>query len=386
MKKRRITILGSTGSVGTQTLDVVRALPDLFEVVGLAAGTNIELLREQIRSFDVKYAACSSPGADLGPAIRVDMNELASMCDADILVVATSSTAALTATLAALERGCTVATANKEVLVAAGELVVATAARSGAKLLPIDSEHNAIWQCLRGEAGGGMSVGTTVDRVILTASGGALRDMPLEDLPGVTPSQALQHPVWRMGSKVTIDAATLVNKAFEVIEAHWLFDLPFDKIDVLVHRESVVHSIVQFVDGSSKAQLGLPDMRLPIQYALTYPDRVSGPVQQVDLARAGTLTFANVDQSRYPAFEIVLTAARQGGTASAAMSAANDVVVEAFLRNEIRYGQIARLLERVLSAHTNVPHPGLEEILAAERWSRHFVSELIGRSASKTPQ
>ncbi len=384
--RRRIAILGSTGSVGTQTLDVVRALPDRFEIVALAAGRNVNLLTEQIRTFNVPYAACSVPDVDLGSAKRVEMDELARMREFDLLVVATSSTAALTATLAALERGCTVATANKEVLVAAGKLVVSAAERGGAILLPIDSEHNAIWQCLQGESGGGLAVGSTVARVLLTASGGALRDVPIEKLNDVTPDRALKHPIWQMGAKVTIDAATLVNKAFEVIEAHWLFALPYDQIDILIHRESIVHSIVQFVDGSSKAQMGVPDMRLPIQYALTYPDRTRGPVPQIDLVKAGTLSFANMDRTRYPAFDMVIAAARLGGTATAAVSAANDVAVDAFLKGHIRYGQISQLLEKTMSAHDTVPRPDLAEILNAEIWSRRYVSELIGRTAREAPQ
>ncbi|HEV8639158.1 MAG TPA: 1-deoxy-D-xylulose-5-phosphate reductoisomerase [Chloroflexota bacterium] len=380
MTRRGLVVLGSTGSIGTQTLDVVRAMPGRFRVVGLAGGANVELLGQQIAEFDVP-SYCASAPAPTGSARLVPMEELVSLPGVDLVVVATASTAALSATLKALELGRAVATANKEVLVAAGEIVVATARRHGAALLPIDSEHSAIWQCLRGEEN------HAVARVVLTASGGAFRDLPLDQLETVSPAAALKHPVWQMGAKITIDAATLVNKAFEVVEAHWLFDVPYDKIDVVIHRESVIHSVVHFVDGSSKAQLGRPDMHVPIQYALTYPERVENAVPPADLTALGQLSFAALDHERYPAFGCVLEAARRGGTYPAALSAANDVAVGLFLAGRTGFGAIAAALRACLDAHRSAGHPTLDDVLAAEGWARAFTTELLaGGPATTAPR
>jgi 1-deoxy-D-xylulose-5-phosphate reductoisomerase len=368
VEPRGIVVLGSTGSIGTQTLDIVRAMPERFRVAGLAGGGNTGLLARQLEEFRVPHY-CANIGADGASARVASMDELVALQDVDLVVVATSSTAALSATLAALRLGRSVATANKEVLVAAGEIVVATARRHGAQLLPIDSEHSAIWQCLRGEAR------EAVARIELTASGGAFRDLPLGDLASVSPAAALQHPVWQMGAKVTIDAATLVNKAFEVVEARWLFDVDIDKIDVVIHRESVVHSVVHFVDGSSKAQLGRPDMHVPIQYALTYPERLPSPVRPADLAALGRLSFAPVDPARYPAFGWVIEAARIGGTSPAAVSSANDVAVDEFLAGRARFTDIAETLGACLAAHSSVATPTLDDVLTAEKWARAFAKE-----------
>jgi 1-deoxy-D-xylulose-5-phosphate reductoisomerase len=298
-----------------------------------------------------------------------------------MVVVATAGTAGLAATLAAVKVGPAVGTANKGGLVAAGELVMGSARRHGAALLPIDSEHSAIWQCLRGEES------RAVARVLLTASGGAFRELPLAELEAVSPSAALKHPVWQMGAKITIDAATLVNKAFEVVEAHWLFDIPYEKIDVVIHRESVIHSVVHFVDGSSKAQLGRPVMRVPIQYALTYPERVTSAVPPVDLAEVGRLSFAPLDHARYPGFGCVMEAARRGGTYPAALSAANDVAVELFLGERVRFGDIAETLRACLEAHRSAERPELDDVLAAEHWARAFTTErLAGGSATTAPR
>lgn len=377
MSTRGLVVLGSTGSIGTQTLDVVRRLPGRFRVVGLAARANERLLARQVAEFAVPYVAaeCHAPvGARVVP-----MEELVRLPGVDVVVVATPGTSALRATLAALEAGRRVATANKEVLVAAGALVVDVARRHGAELLPVDSEHSAIWQCLRGEDGTGITAGRSVDRLVLTASGGAFRDLPIEELSRATPDAALRHPVWTMGQKVTIDAATLANKAFEVIEAHWLFGVPYDRIDVVLHRESVVHSIVQFVDGSSKAQLGLPDMRAPIQYALTYPERVAGPIQRLDLGRIGTLSFAPVDHRRYPAFQAIVGAGRMGGTYAAAASAANDVAVELFAGGQVRFTDIASVVEAAIAAHDSIQHPTLDDIVDAEQRARAFARAWLAR-------
>lgn len=382
-KPRGIAILGSTGSIGTQTLDVVRRLPGQFRVVGLSARANSDLLRQQVAEFDVPFI--STPDVTLGATgVRViPMEEVVRADGVELVVVATPGTWALRSTIAALEAGRAVATANKEVLVAAGEIVVATARRSGAALLPIDGEHSAVWQCLRGENGesDGIRAGSTVERIVLTASGGAFRDLPLEQLGRVTPSDALRHPVWQMGNKVTVDAATLANKAFEVIEAHWLFDVSYERIDVVLHRESVVHSIVQFVDGSSKAQLGLPDMRVPIQYALTYPERQGSSVGHLDITRLGSLTFAPVDELRYPAFSHILTAARRGGTYPAALSSANDVAVEWFMDGRTGFPEIADILSAALEAHRSTTNPTLDDVIVAEEWARGFARDWLGERA-----
>jgi 1-deoxy-D-xylulose-5-phosphate reductoisomerase len=271
------------------------------------------------------------------------------------------------------------------VLVAAGEIVVAAARRRGVELLPIDSEHNAIWQCLRGEDGSGVAAGPSVAKIVLTASGGAFRDLPLDELDGATFEGALQHPIWNMGQKVTIDAATLANKAFEVVEARWLFDVPFERIDVVLHRESVVHSVVQFVDGSSKAQLGVPDMRLPIQYVLTYPERAPGPVRQLDLATVGSLTFAPVDRDRYPLFDVIVGAARRGGTCPAVASAANDVGVEEFSAGRAAFTDIAAVVDTVLAGHVPTRTPTIDDVIAAEDEARQRAREFLTRRARSTP-
>lgn len=378
IRKRGLVVLGSTGSIGTQTLDVVRGLGDEFHVVGLAGRGNTQLLRQQIEEFRVPYV--TSPDSSIAShATIVPMEELVRLAGVDVVVVATPGTSALRSTIAALEAGRQVATANKEVLVAAGQIVVEVARRAGARLLPIDSEHSAIWQCLRGECGDDIAAGPSVERIVLTASGGAFRDLPLAQLGDVAPEDALRHPVWTMGRKVTIDAATLANKAFEVIEAHWLFGVPYDQIEVVLHRESVVHSIVQFVDGSSKAQLGLPDMRLPIQYALTYPDRRGSQVGRLDVTRLGSLTFAPIDDQRYPAFGHIIAAARAGGTYPAAITAANDLAVERFLEHQIRFSEIAEVLAATLEAHDSVAHPDLADVLGAEEWARSFAGSWLQR-------
>jgi 1-deoxy-D-xylulose-5-phosphate reductoisomerase len=379
-----VAILGSTGSIGTQTLDVIRHLPGRFRVVGLAAKNNVDLLADQVAEFHVPYVAVDGSSQRIEGARTISKEDLVRLPEVDVVVVATPGTSALRPTLAAIEAGHRVATANKEVLVAAGELVVAAAQRRGVELLPIDSEHNAVWQCLRGEEGRGIAAGATVERIVLTASGGAFRDLPLEQLDVATLEGALRHPIWQMGQKVTIDAATLANKAFEVVEARWLFDVPYERIDVVLHRESVVHSVVQFVDGSSKAQLGLPDMRLPIQYALTYPDRAPSQVAHLDLARLGSLSFAPVDDRRYPVFRAIVEAGRAGGTCPAVASAANDVGVEQFVAGCARFTDIAAVVEATLDKHQRTDQPSVEEIVEAEEQARAFARGWLETRARST--
>ncbi len=372
--RRRIAILGSTGSIGRQTLEVVRWLPDRFEVVGLAAGGYGEAFRAQLAEFRPGMAAVgrSTAGGELPPGIMMGdrgLRAIASAPDVDLVVVATVGRAGLGPTLEAVNAGKDVAIANKEALVMAGRLVTEAARRSGARLLPIDSEHSAIWQCLRGE-GEPEDWVSSVRSLILTASGGALRDLPERDLAEVSRDLVLAHPTWKMGPKVTVDSATLMNKGLEVIEARWLFGLPLDRIKILLHRESVVHSLVEFADGSVKAQLGAPDMRMPIQYALCYPDRVAGRAEELSLARVGNLTFGEIDLGRYPCLRLALDAAGRDLSYPTAMSAANEVAVEWFLREEISFGTIPALVDGVLSKHQPVPVDSLEAILGVDEWAR----------------
>jgi 1-deoxy-D-xylulose-5-phosphate reductoisomerase len=359
---KRIALLGSTGSIGQQTLDVVRWHPDEFAVAALVASRPSPLFESQVSEFAPPTAYLT---VNDGVACLL---ELATDPEVDLLVVATSGTVGFRPTIAALELGKPVALANKETLIMAGHLVTEAASRSGAALLPIDSEHSAIWQCLQGEE----PYGERVQRLLLTASGGAFRDRPASSLADVTPAQALQHPTWNMGPKITIDSATLMNKGLEVIEAHWLFSLGFDAIDVVIHHQSVIHSLVEFVDGSVKAQLGLPDMRLPIQYAMAHPRRLSAPVERLDLAAVSQLTFAEVDTAKYPCLALAYAAGRQGGTAPTVLNAANEVAVARFLDNDLAYMDIVRLIDAALQAHAPKAAPALDEVLEADGWARDF--------------
>jgi len=378
-RRLRLVVLGSTGSIGRQTLDVVRSLPGRFTVIGLAAGANVTLLEEQTREFHPRLIRCDREGEYLRGRISAawaTMEEMASHPDADLVVVATVGTTGLAPTLAALRAGKTVALANKEVLVIAGQLITAEANRHKAELRPIDSEHSAIWQCLWGEQP------HSVRRIILTASGGPFRDTPPEELDRVTAEQALRHPNWQMGQKITVDSATLLNKGLECIEARWLFDVPLDCIDVLLHRESIVHSLVEFRDGSVKAQLGVPDMRLPIQCALTYPERVPGAtVPRLDLRRIGALSFGTPDMQRYPCLSLALEAGRRAGTFPAILCAADEVAIQHFLAGHLRFTDIARVIEDALAAHPGNANPTLDDILAADASARACAEDWIKAKA-----
>lgn len=374
---KRLAILGSTGSIGTQALDVVRALPGLFQVLALSGGSNLELLRQQVAEFRPALAYGMAPlASDVltnEGASMATPTEMAAHPDVDLVVMAIAGSPALAPTLAAVRSGKPVALASKEALVMAGSIVTREVQKHGAQLLPVDSEHSAIWQCLQGENGD-----AEIDRLLLTASGGAFRDLTADQLAKVTPEEALHHPTWRMGRKVTIDSATLMNKGLEVIEAQWLFHLPSDRIKVVMHRESIVHSLVEFVDGSVKAQLGMPDMRMPIQYALTHPDRLpNATVPRLDLAKLGNLTFADVDMGRYPCLRLALQAAEAGGTCPAVLNAADEVAVEGFLAGEISFLGISRLVDSVLERHQRLADPDLPAILDADRWAREEASKTI---------
>lgn len=377
--RRGLAILGSTGSIGRQTLEVVRHLRGRFRVVGLAAGHNVTLLEEQARAFSptLLWADREADYLRRKTAARwATMEEMASHPDVDIVVVATSGRAGLLPTLAALRAGKVAALANKEVLVMAGHLAVAEAHRHKGELRPVDSEHSAIWQCLRGEDR------RNIARIILTGSGGPFRDRPLDELERVTPEQALRHPTWQMGHKITVDSATLLNKGLEAIEAHWLFGVPFERIEVVLHRESIIHSLVEFSDGSIKAQLGMPDMRLPIQCALTHPERLpTAEAKRLDLARIGSLTFAEPDPKRFPCLGLALEAGRRGGTFPAVLAAADEVAVEHFLGGHIGFLEIAKVVEATLSAHQGVSEPTLEEVLAADAWARQWAEDRLRAKA-----
>jgi 1-deoxy-D-xylulose-5-phosphate reductoisomerase len=361
---KKIAILGSTGSIGQQTLDVIRALPDELKVLALTGNKNLELLERQIEEFQPKMF-CSSVKPDIGYGGEyLPVEEIASHPEVDLVIIATAGKAGLSPTLAALRAGKTVALANKEVLVMAGEIIVREASLHGAQILPIDSEHSAIWQCLQGEE-------NKPQRLFLTASGGPFYNYSQSQLAEVTPEQALQHPVWKMGRKVTIDSATLMNKGLEVIEAHWLFSFPFDSIEILMHPQSIVHSMVEFMDGSLKAQLSRPDMRLPIQYALSHPWRwPNSELPRLDWNKISSLNFEHIDYERFPCLKLAMDAGKSGGTYPAVLCAADEVAVELFLSYRISFTDIAKNVQKTLEQHRNIPRPSLEEILAADDWAR----------------
>jgi 1-deoxy-D-xylulose-5-phosphate reductoisomerase len=379
---RGIVILGSTGSIGQQAIEVIRANPDGLRVVGLAAGQNLDLLARQVREYSPIYVSAPKlpPGSEWNGAMVVSLTDICQVPEAERVLVSTVGSTGLLPTIAAIRSRKTVLLANKEVLVMAGDLVMAEAHRVGIPILPVDSEHNAVWQCFAGDCslGAGLTNGP-LRRIVLTASGGAFRDLPLDQLAMVTPQQALAHPNWVMGQKVTVDCATLMNKGFEVIEAHWLFGLPYEQIDVLLHRESIVHALVEFVDGSIKAELSTPDMRIPIQHALTYPDRRASSWPRLRIEEIGRLTFAPLDRARYPCFDLALAAAAAGGTVATTLSAADDVAVEKFLKGQIAFTEIPELIDRVIQAHQPISHPTIDDILWVDQQVRHDAESRLKR-------
>ena len=361
---KKIAILGSTGSIGQQTLDVIRASPNELQVVALTGGKNLNLLEGQISEFQPRMF-CSSVKPDFTYGVEfLSTEEIASHPEVDFVIVATSGKAGLSPTLAALKAGKIVALASKEVMVMAGEIVLREATIHQAQIIPVDSEHSAIWQCLQGEE-------NKPQRLFLTASGGPFYHYSQSQLSESTPKQALNHPTWKMGRKVTIDSATLMNKGLEVIEAHWLFSFPFDSIEILIHPQSIVHSIVEFADGSLKAQLSSPDMRLPIQYALSYPQRWLNPeLPRLDWNRIQELNFEPVDYDKFPCLKLAVDAGKLGGTYPAVLCAADEVAVGLFLDHRISFTDIARVVQKTLEQHRNIARPSLEEILAADTWAR----------------
>jgi 1-deoxy-D-xylulose-5-phosphate reductoisomerase len=379
---KHIAILGSTGSIGTQTLDLVRRLPDRLRVTALAAGTNAQALADQALEFGVNAVALFDSG---GASVLADnlpshveryfgsggLEVIATRPDVDIVVVSVAGSVGTQATIAALLAGKIVALATKEVLVSAGEIVIEAAKRGGGRLITIDSEHSGVLQCLQGHTA------ESVKKVWLTASGGPFRNWPLEKLAEVTVHDALNHPVWRMGRKLTVDSATMMNKGLETIEAQWLFNLSVDQVGVVIQPQSTIHALVQFVDGSILAQLSTADMRLPIEYALLYPERVDAELPELDILKIGTLEFYEPDEIRFPCLRLAREAALAGGTATTVLNAANETAVSGFLAERLPFLGIAHIVEKALEHHSVIKHPSLEEILSADKWARNFVSKAV---------
>ncbi|MDB9429806.1 1-deoxy-D-xylulose-5-phosphate reductoisomerase [Microcystis aeruginosa CS-555/01A07] len=384
---KKISILGSTGSIGTQTLDIVTDHPDKFQVVGLATGNNIQLLSEQIRQFRPQIVAINNESQledlkslisdfDYTPIIlagKEGVIEVARYGDSESVVTGIVGCAGLLPTIAAITAGKDIALANKETLIAGGPVVLPLVEKHRVKLLPADSEHSAIFQCLQGVPTGGLK------KIILTASGGAFRDLPVEKLPQVTVADALKHPNWSMGRKITIDSATLMNKGLEVIEAHYLFGVDYNAINIVIHPQSIIHSLIELQDTSVLAQLGWPDMRLPLLYALSWPERIYTDWEPLNLVKAGSLTFKEPDHQKYPCMGLAYAAGRAGGAMPAVLNAANEQAVALFLEEKISFLDIPRVIEKVCDRFTihNSSTPSLDDILAADNWARQEVSNCL---------
>ncbi len=383
---KKLAILGSTGSIGVSTLDIVASHPDKFEVVALTAGNNLSLLKRQIEQFSPQVVAVITEESakklrrmlsGKKPEILHGVPGLitaASANDASMVVAAIVGSAGLVPTVAAIKSGKDIALANKETLVAAGHLVMDLVKHHGVKLYPVDSEHSAVFQSLQGHKE------ENVRRIILTASGGPFLNYPLEKLSQVSINDALSHPNWSMGQKITIDSATMMNKGLEVIEAKWLFNMPSDRIDVVIHPQSIIHSMVEYIDGCVMAQLGVPDMKAPIAYALTYPDRVGTGVKPLDLTEVGTLAFFKPDYNRFPALKLAYRSLQDGESMPAVMNAANEVAVEAFLAGKIMFTEIVTYIEKTMNFHQPHSLSSIEEVLHADKWSREKTRELLGES------
>jgi 1-deoxy-D-xylulose-5-phosphate reductoisomerase len=386
---KTIALLGSTGSIGMSTLDLVRQFPDRFKIHGMVAGLNLRRLASQVKEFSPRLVAIKDE-KDV-PRLRQLLNghrveilwgeagagEVASAAEVDVVLAAIVGGAGLMPTFKALNAGKEIALANKEALVMAGELFVRAAAKKNVRLLPVDSEHSAIFQCLQGNRR------DEVDKLILTASGGPFLRTPLKRLRQVTVAQALKHPNWKMGRKITIDSATMMNKGLEVVEARWEFEMAPENIDVVIHPQSVVHSMVRYQDGSVMAQLGVPDMRIPIAYALAFPHRLKGNWQALELTRHGELNFLPVDNKRYPALRLAYGALREGGTMPVVLNAANEVAVEAFLKGGIGFREIHRVIEKTMQRHAATRPKEIGEVLSVDRWARETASSLINRRPLK---
>ena len=381
---KKITILGSTGSIGTQTLDVARKNKDKFEIVAISANSSVELLLEQILEFCPKYVAVYDEKSanrlkemipeNIDIEVLSGMKGLVKICqleEVDVVLTAVVGMIGLVPTMAAIKSKKTIALANKETLVTAGELVMREARKNNVEILPVDSEHSAIFQCLNGENK------KEIEKIILTASGGPFRGKKKEELINVKKEQALKHPNWDMGRKISIDSSTLMNKGLEVIEAKWLFGVEAEDIEVVVHPQSIVHSMVSFRDSSVMAQLGCPDMRLPIQYALTYPDRLETDFERLDFMKASTLTFEDPDMETFPCLRLAFEALKMGGTYCAALNSANEVLVNEFLNDKIGFYDIPYYIERTLKEHKNRINPTLEDILEVDKETREFLAKIL---------
>jgi 1-deoxy-D-xylulose-5-phosphate reductoisomerase len=386
---KKIIILGSTGSIGVSALDVIEKNPDLFQVVALSAGKNIKLLKKQIEKFRPKAVAVERKDdtfhlrETLRSGIKVKifydaegLQEIASFPTADIVISAISGSAGLIPTIAAIEAGKDIALANKETMVMAGEIVNKRARKKGVKIIPVDSEHSAIFQCLEG------GKRENLRRIILTASGGPFLKFTGDQLKKVTLSQTLRHPKWRMGKKITIDSASMMNKGLEVIEAKWLFNADISTIDVLIHPQSIVHSMVEFVDGVYLAQMGVPDMKIPIAYALTYPERIVNDLKSLDFVKTGTLEFFKPDMKKFPCLKIAYAAGHCGGTAPTVLNAADEIAVSAFMHKKIRFVDLPKIIEKVLNVHSVIHNPSLDDILQADLWGRTETEKTIERMIS----
>lgn len=381
---RKITLLGSTGSIGTSTLQVVAEHPEQFCIAALAAGSNVDLLVEQVNRFQPELVSVGSKEAAYELRDRLigtkpeivwgtqGLLDAAQHANADFVMTAVVGSVGVAPTLAAINAGKTIGLANKETLVSAGRIVMEAARANNVTILPVDSEHAAIFQCLNGENR------ADVERIIITASGGSFRHKKREELQNVTVKDALNHPNWSMGAKITIDSATMMNKGFEVIEAHWLFDMPYEQIECLLHYESIIHSMVEYKDRAVMAQLGTPDMKVPIQYALSYPRRAHLTTERLDLAKLSTLHFAEIDYARYPLLKLAFDCGKIGGTLPAVLNAANEVAVARFLRGEITFLAIEAIVEQACATHIPVQNPDLETIMSADAWARRYAAEHAG--------
>jgi 1-deoxy-D-xylulose-5-phosphate reductoisomerase len=384
--KKQIAVLGSTGSIGTQTLDIIRRNPERFSVYALTANNNVELLAQQAKEFmpdmvvigrEEKYDELKAALSDLPVKVWAGEEAISQTLQAepvDIVLNALVGYAGLGPTIAALEAHKPLALANKEALVIAGELITATALRTGTPVLPVDSEHSAIFQCLVGEEG------NPIEKILLTASGGPFRHYTPEQMATVTKRDALNHPNWAMGAKITIDSASMMNKGFEMIEARWLFDVPVEKIQILVHPQSIIHSMVQFRDSSVKAQLGLPDMRLPIQYALTWPHRIESDFPRVDFAQFSQLTFETPDPVRFPCLSLAYEAVRRGGNIPCVLNAANEIVVEAFLDDRITFTAMSDVIATVMDKASFIAKPSLDDYFQTDMETRQITQSIIQKS------
>ena len=383
MKRKRVVVLGATGSIGDSALKVARDIPERMEIVGLAANSNAEKLAaaanevrpESVCLVDRTKIDILRKALEYDPRIFVGeegLREIACLRDAEMLLVAIVGTAGLRPALAAIEAGKDLAVASKEILVMAGEIVMREARENHVHVLPVDSEHNAIFQCLDGRS-------SEVRRIILTASGGPFRETPASEFVDLTPEEALKHPTWNMGPKITIDSATLFNKGLEMIEAHWLFGVEMERVEVVIHPQSIVHSMVEFVDGSTIAQLSYSDMCFPIQYAVTWPDRVPNTLPPLDFSKLSKLEFFPPRYNEFPALKLARRAGETGGTLPAVMNAANEVAVGAFLDRQLRFPQIWQVVEQVMDRHAPVAHPDLDAILQADQWAREQASATIGK-------